>query len=71
MDEAVAHAREAVRLRPADAGARATLGTALAAQGKRDEAIVQFREALQIDPGEQEAQSGLVAALNQPRSSRR
>ena len=71
VDEAVAHAREAVRLRPADAGARATLGTALAAQGKRDEAIVQFREALQIDPGEQEAQSGLVAALNQPRSSRR
>jgi tetratricopeptide (TPR) repeat protein len=71
VDEAVAHAREAVRLRPTEADAHATLGSALAAQGQPDEAIVQFREALRIDPGEQEAQSGLVAALNQPRTGRR
>jgi tetratricopeptide (TPR) repeat protein len=71
VDEAVAHAREAVRLRPAEADAHATLGSALAAQGMPDEAIVQFREALRIDPGEQEAQSGLVAALNQPGPRRR
>ncbi|MGB7217759.1 MAG: tetratricopeptide repeat protein [Vicinamibacterales bacterium] len=71
VDEAVAHGREAVRLRPTDAGAYATLGSALAAQGKPDEAIVQFREALRIDPGEQEAQSGLVSALNAPRSGRK
>jgi tetratricopeptide (TPR) repeat protein len=68
VDEAVAHAREAVRLRAADADAHATLGSALAAQGKPDDAIVQFREALRLDPGEQEAQSGLVSTLGLLRS---
>jgi len=71
LEEAVAHAREAVRLLPADAEAHATLGSALAAHGKPDEAIVQFREALRIDPGQQEAQSGLVGALGQLRSGRK
>jgi len=71
VDDAVAHGREAVRLRPADAGAHATLGSALSAQGQLDEAIVQFREALRLDPGEQEAQSGLVSALNAPRPGRK
>jgi tetratricopeptide (TPR) repeat protein len=49
-DEAVAHHREAIRLRPDLAGSRNNLGVTLEKTGRTDEAIAAYLAALQIEP---------------------
>jgi protein O-mannosyl-transferase len=50
-DEAIAHYREALRIRPNYPEARNNLGRTLADKGLWDEAIAQYREAISEDPG--------------------
>ncbi len=49
-ERAVAAARAAIRLKPDDATARATLGDALDGQGKLSEAVAEYREAIRLRP---------------------
>jgi Flp pilus assembly protein TadD len=51
--------REAVRMQPQGAQARANLGLALAADGKFEEAERELSEAIRLDPASAPAQSGL------------
>lgn len=62
LDQVVLCYREAVDLRPQDAGVRANLGTALARMGRFADAIPQFEAALAIDPDLQIAKRNLDAA---------
>jgi tetratricopeptide (TPR) repeat protein len=48
--EAVAHLREAIRIKPGLALAHANLGAALLGLGRIDEAIASFRKSLRIEP---------------------
>src|SRR5262249_32867606 len=50
IDRAVAPLREAVRLKPDDAEAHATLGRTLFMQGKLEEAIADLRAVNRLDP---------------------
>ncbi len=50
LDATAAAAREAVRLRPDDATARAVLGRALTSQGKFDEAAAELRRVVPLKP---------------------
>jgi tetratricopeptide (TPR) repeat protein len=63
LDEAVAHGREAVRLRPDFATGRNNLGVALARSGLYAEARLQYQRALEILPDYLEAMSNLGIAL--------
>jgi len=49
--EAITALEQAVRLAPADAESRVTLGLALAAAGRYPEAVAALHEALRLDPG--------------------
>jgi protein O-mannosyl-transferase len=62
-EEAVAHAREAVRLRPADGEAFANLGVSLAALGRLEEAIASSREAVRLRPDSANTHAALGNAL--------
>ena len=50
VEAAIAHYREALRIKPNDARAQFNLGRALAQEGRVDEAVSQYRETLRIDP---------------------
>jgi Flp pilus assembly protein TadD len=67
LDEAIAHYREAIRIRPDFRPdfpeAHNYLGIALARQGKLDEAIAHYSEALRINPAYAQAHNNLGAAL--------
>jgi Flp pilus assembly protein TadD len=63
--EAVAHAREALRLNPSLPGAHNNLGVALRRQGQLAEAEACFREALRLQPNYVEALTNLGATLHQ------
>jgi len=52
VDEALAHFRQAVAIRPAYALAYASLGTALSQTGHVEEAVSNYRKALEIEPGD-------------------
>jgi Flp pilus assembly protein TadD len=60
LASAVAHYREALIYRPADADLHTTLGVALARSHKFNEAQIQFQVALSIDPGFQPAKEALA-----------
>ena len=60
---AVAYMTELMRLRPNDAKAHFSLGTALAMQGRSDEAIRHYSEALRINPDYSKAHSSLAYSL--------
>jgi len=60
---AVAHAREAVRLTPNDAAAHNLLGLALIGQQKIDDAIAEFRASLVIQPQNNDASGFLERTL--------
>ena len=50
VDEAIAHYRQALQIKPDYAAAQNNLGTVLAGRGKVDEAILHYRKAIEIDP---------------------
>jgi Flp pilus assembly protein TadD len=60
LDEAIAHLREAVRLKPKVAQGYNTLGEALLAAGRDDEAKRAFAEAARLQPGYEAAQANLA-----------
>ena len=62
-DEATAAYREAVRVRPDNAGAHANLGCSLQTQGKLDEAVAEYREAIRLKPDQGLAQCNLGETL--------
>jgi tetratricopeptide (TPR) repeat protein len=63
LDQAIAHYRAALALRPDYATAHNSLGLALATQGNADEAMVHFREALRLDPELAPAHNNMAIAL--------
>ncbi len=63
FDEAIAHLKEAVRLRPRSANARFMLGDTLNRAGKVDEAVAEYSEIVRIAPQFAEAHNSLGVAL--------
>jgi Flp pilus assembly protein TadD len=63
FDNAVAHAREGVRLTPNDADAHNLLGLALIGQQKVDDAIAEFRTSLRLRPINNDASGYLERTL--------
>ena len=63
FDNAVAHAREAVRLTPTDPAAHNLLGLSLIGQQKIDEAIAEFRASLALQPQNNDAAGFLDRTL--------
>lgn len=61
--EAIEHLEAAVRLLPASATTRNSLGVALTSGNRREEAIAQFEAALQVEPNYPEARNNLADAL--------
>ena len=59
MEEAIAHYREALRIRPDYAKVYNAWGIAAASAGRLDEAGQHFRAALKINPGDQNAVKNL------------
>ena len=63
VDEAIAHYRKALEIKPDYAEAHNNLGNALAGRGQVDEAIAHYRKALKIKPDYAEAHNNLGIAL--------
>jgi tetratricopeptide (TPR) repeat protein len=63
LENAVAAARQAIRLKPDDAKAHFDLGNALYGQGKQSEGIAEYREAIRLRPDDALAHTNLGAAL--------
>jgi tetratricopeptide (TPR) repeat protein len=63
MDDAVAHYRKAIEIRPTYAAAHFNLGVALAGLGRPDEAVEQYRETIAIKPDDAKAQNNLGNAF--------
>ena len=63
IDEAMAHYRKALEIKPDYAEAHNNLGIALAGRGRIDEAIAHYRKALEIKPNYAEAHNNLGIAL--------
>ncbi len=68
--EAVAALQEAVRLAPADAAVRVTLGLALAAARRFDEGAAALEEALRLDPACLDGRPAARAVLDAARQGR-
>jgi len=66
-DEALAHFRRAVEIRPGYAKAQYNLGAALREKGQVDDAIVHLQIAVDIQPDYVEAHNSLARALGQKR----
>jgi tetratricopeptide (TPR) repeat protein len=62
-DEAIAHYRQAVALRPEYAEAHYNLARLLAERGQLDDAIVHYDSALQVNPADAEAHNNLGVTL--------
>lgn len=69
LDEAIAHLREAVRLKPKVAQGHNTLGEALLRAGRADDARRAFTEAVRLQPAFEAAQANL-ARVSGPASGR-
>ncbi len=63
VDEAIAHYRKALEIKPDYVEAHNNLGNALAGRGEVDEAIAHYRKALEIKPDYAEAHNNLGTAL--------
>jgi Flp pilus assembly protein TadD len=63
LDEALAHFKEALRLKPDLAEARTNLGNALQRMGRLKEAVAEYREAVRLKPDLAEAHNNLGNAL--------
>jgi tetratricopeptide (TPR) repeat protein len=62
-DQAIAHYRQAVELRPNYGEAHYNLGRLLAQKGQLDDAITHYKKALEINPADAEAHNNLGATL--------
>jgi protein O-mannosyl-transferase len=62
-DEAIAHYRRAIELRPSYAEAHYNLGRLLAQNGQLDDAVTHYEKALEINPADAEAQNNLGVTL--------
>jgi tetratricopeptide (TPR) repeat protein len=62
-EEAMAHYREAIRMKPSYEEAHFNLGNNLSAQGRTDEAILNYQEALRLRPNYAKAHNNLAALL--------
>ena len=62
-EQAIAHFRKAVEIKPDYAKARNNLGVALFEDGAKDEAVDQYHKVLEFKPDDAEARSNLGAAL--------
>jgi protein O-mannosyl-transferase len=62
-DEAMAHYRRAIELRPSYAEAHYNLGRLLAQNGQLDDAVTHYEKALEINPADAEAQNNLGVTL--------
>jgi protein O-mannosyl-transferase len=62
-DEAIAHYRQAIELRPTYAEAHYNLGRLLAQRGDLDDAVTHYEKALEINPADAEAQNNLGVTL--------
>jgi tetratricopeptide (TPR) repeat protein len=65
VEEAIAHFKEALRLKPDYAEAHNNLGHALETQGRIEEALAQYNEALRLMPGLASAHYNLGNALQE------
>ncbi len=63
VDEAIAHYREALRIKPGYEEAHDDLGTALLRQGRLGEAIEQYHQSLALEPSNAKAHNNLGDAL--------
>ena len=63
VDEAIAHYRKALEIKPDDVEAHTNLGNALAGSGQFEEAIAHYRKALEIKPDFAEIHANLGNAL--------
>ena len=63
IDDAIAHYRSAIEIRPNYAAAHFNLGVALAGLGHLDEAIEQYRQTIAIKPDDAKAHNNLANAL--------
>ncbi|MHB9096595.1 MAG: tetratricopeptide repeat protein [Syntrophales bacterium] len=63
LDEAIAHYKKALEIKPDFAEAHNNLGAALAGRGQLDEAIAHYRKALEIRPDNEKALNNLGVAL--------
>jgi tetratricopeptide (TPR) repeat protein len=63
LDEAAAHYRRAIALRPDYAAAYSNLGTALRGQGRLDEAVTAYERAITLQPDFPDAHYNLANAL--------
>ena len=63
IDEAIAHYRKALEIRPSSAEALNNLGVALAGRGEVDEAIADYQKALRIEPDDAKTHNNLGIAL--------
>lgn len=63
LDEAAAHYRRAIALRPDYAAAYSNLGTALRQQGRLDEAVTSYERAISLQPDFPDAHYNLANAL--------
>jgi tetratricopeptide (TPR) repeat protein len=63
VDEAIAHYRMALEIKPDDVKAHNNLGSALAGRGQIDEAIAHYHKALQINPDDAETHNNLALVL--------
>jgi Flp pilus assembly protein TadD len=59
LEDAVAHAREAIRLEPTEADAHNTLGIVLQRQGRLEEAAARYAAAIALRPGRASAHNNL------------
>jgi tetratricopeptide (TPR) repeat protein len=62
-DDAIAHFRRAIEIKPDEASAHSNLGNALLQEGTLDEAIAQYQKALELKPGEAGVHYNLANAL--------
>ena len=71
VDEAIAHYRKALEIKPDYAEAHNNLGLALAGRGQVDEAIAHYRKALEIKPDYRRGPLQPRHRLGRPRTGRR
>jgi tetratricopeptide (TPR) repeat protein len=62
-DEAIAHYRQAIELRPSYAEAHYNLGRLLAQKGQLDDAVTHYEKALELNPVDAEAHNNLGVTL--------
>jgi Flp pilus assembly protein TadD len=63
VDEAIAHYRRAIEMRPGNSGAQHGLATALAQQRKVDESVEHYEKALELQPDNIEASNAVALLL--------